>query len=404
MRTAKDILDTLPFIKEFEKEKVDFLLKLAELVEIPKGYVLTKQFEHSHSFYFLIDGLVNFSISVEDKTDEFSVGKSSEEYTPIGWSGFRSPRRYATTVTCEEKSVFIKWSHQNLEKFFEQEPHLGREFILFVLKKSVDLLYQVRVQLAKYNNTNWDTELGTPGGVANESEDISVPDPLTLLRQSPFFEVFPDSIIRRLAKAVQKRWYLNGERISNQGDNPRGIDILAYGKAVLCFTPETSDNGRDKLEESVALGQINRPGYFVGWVGADPGLTNDVTAVASRSSVVYHINRSDLQRILNQSPLLQLTMAKRLLWLVSIRLRNARAGLISQSYEREILAINNLIEQNSTQLSVNSLLHKVPHLLDSPLTLDDAFALLFRPLKRDWHAYASIFWEGSIKNTIFLKA
>lgn len=378
MQTNKEIINSLPFVKEFEKDKIDFLFTISELIEKPKRYILTKQFEQSHSFYFLLEGLVNFSISVEDKTDELSVGKSSEKFTPIGWSGFRNPKRYATTVRCEEHSFFIKWSHQNLEKFFEKEPRLGREFILFVLKKSVDLLHQVRIQLIKYNNTNWDIELGKTVRSIDEGEDISVPDPLTVLMQSPFFEVFPENIIRKLAKVAHKRWHLSGETIFNQGEIPKGIDILAYGKAVLCFAPESLNNNQVKIDESVALGLINHPGYFVGWVGADPSLTNDITAVASRNSVIYHISRYALDKILNQNPELALTFAKRLLWLVSIRLRNARAGLISQSYEREILAINNLIEQNSTQLSVNSPLHKVPHLLDNALTLDDAFQLLFK--------------------------
>lgn len=103
---------------------------------MPEHYVLTKQFEPSHSFCFLIEGLVNFSIAVEDKTDKFSVGKNSEKFTPVGWSGFRSPKRRYTTITCEKPCVLLKWNHQNLEKFFDQEPVLQREFLLFVLGKS----------------------------------------------------------------------------------------------------------------------------------------------------------------------------------------------------------------------------------------------------------------------------
>ena len=135
-----EIFNELPFVSNFEKDKTDFLLKIGELIEVPERYVLTKQFEPSHSFYFLIEGLVNFSISVEDRTDEFSVGKSDEKFTPVGWSGFRSPKRYYTTIVCEKPCVLLKWSHQNLERFFDQEPLLGREFLLFVLGKSINLL------------------------------------------------------------------------------------------------------------------------------------------------------------------------------------------------------------------------------------------------------------------------
>ena len=375
MREKREIFNELPFVSNFEKDKTDFLLKIGELIEVPERYVLTKQFEPSHSFYFLVEGLVNFSISVEDRTDEFSVGKSSEKFTPVGWSGFRSPKRYYTTIVCEKPCVLLKWSHQNLEKFFDQEPLLGREFLLFVLSKSINLLKHVRAELAEYNNVNWDIETGKTGGFSQEGKYISVPNPLQLLRQSPFFEVFPDRTLRQLAKATQKKYYLNNEPIFNQEDISKGIDILAYGKAVLCFSPDGSQGG---IEESVALHLINLPGYLIGWMGAASAGPNDVTAVASRNSVIYHISARNLHKILNQDPSLALALARRLLWLVSIRLRNARAGLISQRYEREILAISNLIEQNAMQLSVNSPIHKLPHLLNNPLTLDDAFRLLFR--------------------------
>ena len=375
MWEKKEIFSELPFVSNFEKDKTDFLLKIGELIEVPERYVLTKQFEPSHSFYFLIEGQVNFSISVEDKTDEFSVGKSSEKFTPVGWSGFRLPKRYYTTITCEKPCVLLKWSHQNLERFFDQEPLLGREFLLFVLGKSINLLTHVRAELAEYNNLSWDIEAGKTGDFSQEGKYISVPNPLALLRQSPFFEIFPDKTLRQLAKATQKKYYLNNEPIFAQGDTSKGIDILAYGKAALCFSPDGPQGG---IEESVALHLINLPGYLVGWMGAAPAGSNDVTAVASRNSVIYHISSRNLHKILSQDPHLALALARRLLWLVSIRLRNARAGLISQRYEREILAISNLIEQNAMQLSVNSPIHKLPHLLNSPLTLDDAFRLLFR--------------------------
>ncbi|MCY4262641.1 MAG: GDSL-type esterase/lipase family protein [Candidatus Dadabacteria bacterium] len=375
MREKEEIFNELPFIENFEKDKTDFLLKIGELVEVPKRYVLTKQFEPSHSFYFLIEGLVNFSITVEDRTDEFSVGKSDEKFTPIGWSGFRAPRRYYTTIICEKPCVLFKWSHRNLEKFFGQEPLLGREFLLFVLSKTTNLLKQVRTELAEYNNVNWDIDAGKTGTASQQGKYISVPNPLALMRQSPFFEVFPEKTLRRLAKAVQKKYYLNNEPIFSQGDVSKGIDILAYGKAVLCFSSEETQIA---IEESAALHLIKLPGYLVGWMGAAPAAANDVTAVASRNSVIYHISANSLDKILNHDPSTALALAKRLLWLVSIRLRNARAGLISQRYEREILAIGSLIEQNAMQLSVNSPIHKLPHLLNSPLTLDDAFQLLFR--------------------------
>lgn len=227
-----------------------------------------------------------------------------------------------------------------MEKFFGREPALGREFILFVLKKSVSLLHQVRVQLAGYDNINWDAEPGKSAVASGNTEGIPAPNPLSLIRHSPFFRGLPgknppQARKRRPEKILhQQRRHIHLGR-GLEGNGPS----LAYGKAALCFTPD-SDAG---IDESVALHLIDKQGYLVGWTGRVPGKTNDVMAVASRDSVVYHISGRSLDRIMNRDPALALQFAKRLLWLISIRLRNARAGLISQTYEREILAISNLI-------------------------------------------------------------
>ena len=189
MYDKTEIIKLLPFAGKFDEDKIGFLARIAEIAEAYKGNVISKQYENSHSLYFLLEGHVNFSISVEDKSDEFSVGKSTKKFTPIGWSGFRHPRRYATTVRCEEKSIFIKWSHDNLEKFFEQEPSLGREFIIFILNQSIDLLSHVRGQLAGLNDADWEHEIGSKYRTLNPEENIVIPEANTLFRNSPFFEI-----------------------------------------------------------------------------------------------------------------------------------------------------------------------------------------------------------------------
>jgi len=46
----KKTFNELPFIGNFDKTKTDFLLKISGLIKIPERYILTKQFEPSHSF------------------------------------------------------------------------------------------------------------------------------------------------------------------------------------------------------------------------------------------------------------------------------------------------------------------------------------------------------------------
>jgi len=160
---------------------------MLRLLKKKEGEQVSKQFEQSHSFYFLLSGEVNFSISVKNNSDEFSVGRSDEEFTPIGWSGFRSPNRYATTVTCNKPSILARWSHDDLSNYFEDEPLIGKEFLYFVLKKSVHLLNQLWAELSKFNNSDWYVDFGQDVGSMDENENIAIPEPLELLRQSPFF-------------------------------------------------------------------------------------------------------------------------------------------------------------------------------------------------------------------------
>ena len=100
---------TLPFSRVFPSQKTEKLLEMSQMLEKAGGSVLTRQFEQSHSFYLLLKGKVSLSIRVDNNTDDFSVGESDKKFTPVGWSGFRSPNRYATTVTCVENSILVKW-------------------------------------------------------------------------------------------------------------------------------------------------------------------------------------------------------------------------------------------------------------------------------------------------------
>ena len=77
-----------------------------------------------------------------------------------------------------------------------------------------------------------------------------------------------------------------------------------------------------------------------------------------------------------RDPLLALAVIRRLLWLGSTHLRAARALFISRRFEKEKLAISNLLEQSCTQLSVHSPLHVLPHLLRHQLTVGDAFGVI----------------------------
>lgn len=380
MNSLDQTIRNLPFLKRLGKEKVNKLLEQAQIVEFKKDQVISKQFEHSHSFYFLLDGEVNFSIRVENNTDVFSVGKSDEKFTPIGWSGFRVPGRYATTVTCETHCTLLKWSFDDLMTLFEEDPLIGKKFLCFVLQKAVHLLNQVWIELTKFNNSDWYVDFGQETESPDEQEDISVQSPIELLRQSPFFEIFSEQDLYKLSEIAEKKYYYGGDRVFTQGEQASGIDLLVSGRTAMCFSPEatTKPLDDDQVEDSASLRLVQKAGYIVGWAGTFDGFVNDCTAVATRNAVIYHFKKTSLDKLFKDNSVLALNFVKRLLWLLSNQLRNARARLISQHYELEITSIRNLMEQNAAQLSVTSALHKVAHLLTHTYTIGDAFNLLFQ--------------------------
>ncbi|MYK86976.1 MAG: hypothetical protein F4018_00680, partial [Acidobacteria bacterium] len=120
------------------------------------------------------------------------------------------------------------------------------------------------------------------------------------------------------------------------------------------------------------------PGSVVAIAGL-PGVdAHGASVVATRDCTVYRIDTERLGQALRDDPSLVLALVRRVLWLASMHLRAARALFISRRFEKERLAVGNLLEQSCTQLSVHSPLHTVPHLLGSQLTVGEAFAIIER--------------------------
>ena len=250
---------------------------------------------------------------------------------------------------------------------------------MFVISNCYNLFEQAKTQLVKGQNTEWDIsgDDDKPKYIF-ERENISVLDPFSLLKRSPFFETFSEDEIKKISKFVEKQWYLKGDIIFKQGEETTGFDILAYGKTANYFysKDENEKLSEEEIEDSSIISTISRPGYIVRWKISGDNPTNESTAIAVQDSVIYHIKLSNLLNVIEQDSHTAMKFTVRLLWLVSIRLRNLRARLISRGYEGEVLSVQNLIDQNSTQLSVSSPLHKLPHLLSNTITLDSAFETL----------------------------
>ncbi len=349
----------------------DRLAELAEEQRFEPGHVLTRQFAPATDVFLVAQGAVQFRNRIEEGNEDIDVGESKAAWTPVGWSGFLEPRRYSTTVLCKTDCRTLRLSHQVLATLFAAEPALGAGFLELVLRRCLEVLAERRSRIVRHSQTpvNFAQSLDAKG--EEEAYNRAPPPVMELFRQSAFFEVFQESQLRHFAQAVESRYFCRGEPIVEQGSRDSGLWVLATGRVALNYRPAG-------MKEAFALRTLSNPGSVVALAGIACIESSQTSVRAMRDCTLYRIDPQRLNPSLQREPQLALALVRRLLWLVASHLRAARAVFISRRFAQERLAIRNLLEQSCTQLSVNSLIHRLPHLLDSHLTLGDAFELLDR--------------------------
>ncbi len=349
----------------------DRLAELAEEQRFEPGHVLTRQFAPATDVFLVAQGAVQFRNRIEEGNEDIDVGESKAAWTPVGWSGFLEPRRYSTTVVCKTDCRTLRLSHQVLATLFAAEPALGAGFLELVLRRCLEVLAERRSRIVRHSQTpvNFAQSLDAKG--EEEAYNRAPPPVMELFRQSAFFEVFQESQLRHFAQAVESRYFCRGEPIVEQGSRDSGLWVLATGRVALNYRPAG-------MKEAFALRTLSNPGSVVALAGIACIESSQTSVRAMRDCTLYRIDPERLNPSLQREPQLALALVRRLLWLVASHLRAARAVFISRRFAQERLAIRNLLEQSCTQLSVNSLIHRLPHLLDSHLTLGDAFELLDR--------------------------
>ena len=321
--------------------------------------------------FLVAEGTVHFRNRIEEGNEDIDVGQSRAAWTPVGWSGFLEPRRYSTTVVCKTDCRTLRLSHRALATLFAADPTLGAGFLELVLRRCLDVLAERRARIVRHSQTpvNFGQSLDAKG--EEETYNRAPPPVMELFRSSAFFEVFEEPQLRLFAEAVESRYFCRGEPIVEQGSRDPGLWVLATGRVALNYRPAG-------MKDAFALRTLSNPGAVAALAGIACIESSQTSVQAMRDCTLYRIDPQRIQAALERSPRLALALVRRLLWLVASHLRAARAVFISRRFAQERLAIRNLLEQSCTQLSVNSLIHRLPHLLDSHLTLGDAFALLDR--------------------------
>ncbi len=369
------------------------VLSVSELIGEKAGVVLVSQNHRAEFFHLLLQGEVSFRMSVEATGQDLDVGSSSLAWTPVGWSGFRAPHRYATTVTTSRYSELLRFRTRELTELFDREPEAGRYFFTSLSKGAARLLIDVRERLLsslrkETSVSHWSQDnaerrsLTIPPRRRTTTEyryapllsrqeamvTNAAPDVSELLRRSPFFEDFPEGELSRIREVATVSYFCRGDLLQEQGKSADDFLVLADGRVRMEYT---SSSGR-----SAVLRTLNKPGQILGWCAAGASDLHDVSIRGTKDGSVLGVPASALMQLFRGTPELGCRFGAKTLWLISRQLRAARAHLVSESFDREVLAVENLIEQARTELSVTSPLHKLPHLLKSAVTLGDALAVV----------------------------
>ncbi len=97
-------------------------------------YVL-HQHDEANSVYFLLDGSVQFLLRFEG-VDDLLVGTTREPGAMIGWSVFRAPYRFTSSVRCEEPCTLLRVSRETFERIIDHDPQLG----YLILRRAASVL------------------------------------------------------------------------------------------------------------------------------------------------------------------------------------------------------------------------------------------------------------------------
>lgn len=385
--------DPLSLVPEEAQEK---LWTLGESVSLPAGAHIAQQYHQGRNFHFLKRGTVDFEIFLGSNATLMSVGTADTPFTPIGWSAFRAPFRYATTVVARTPVELLRFDIRQLEALFASDPILGWHFFRAVTRPAAHLLLEARERLIKNLRTSssvlsWGSAFDRASAFSRRGRhgrrDSSIPPTalakirseesmvtnaapavLDVLHQSAFFEELPEPFLGVLASRATIHHFCRGDVLSSQGDHPHSVQVLADGKVRLEYSGSSL--------RTVVLGMLSEPGTLLSAAAPGAGDVCDVTARATRDGSLVVLPTSELEATLKEYPTWACLFQKRVLWFLSRQLRATRAHLVSEAFDQEALAIENLLEQVRSELRVSSALHKLPHLLKAAVTLPDALMIV----------------------------
>ena len=328
-----------------------------------KDHIICDLHRAVKTFRWLISGVMDYYILLEDSAQEIMVCQIAAPLSTIGHVGLHAPGRYTyKTVVSSETATFFEVPIQQVDAYLKNDDNQ-------LLKQITGSLYQqLRVALQKQ------TELLQPVRFSPLPEDRQffmatedqVADSIKIMRCSPFLDQFTDSQLASLANLAERRDYEPFEILYTQDKNTNGLYILIDGEVSI-----------KRIEDSIEIKQraIANTGFIFGWSSFLN--QNDIcNAMTTKKTALYFISQQQLQAIFEQDKTFEYHFYHRLLWLITNQMNAAFLRYTGLLGKHNLQAVFQLIHNNASRLPLDSALHQVGHLLKNTNTKKLAYQCL----------------------------
>ncbi|MEP5434607.1 MAG: cyclic nucleotide-binding domain-containing protein, partial [Flavobacteriaceae bacterium] len=342
--------------QEISTEKLKEYFPKGVIKTYEKGYAISYIHKKVNTFRWLIEGSVNYYISLDSPESDILVCQNSEPFSTIGLNGFNTPKRftYKATVASAKASffeipfndldVYLKKGHQNvlLKNIGAKLYHVLRTALL----KQTELLSPVRFQPFVEDRQFFISPV-------TEQEEI-----VSLMRRSPFLDFFEEKNLMTLAALAERREYEPDEVLYVQDGSSNGLFILIHGEVTI-----------KRIENTIEIKQrsIKNSGFVFGW--SCLLREKDIcSAITNTKTSAYFIPECDLMKLFQRDDTFEGQFYQRLLWLMGNQLNAAFVRYVGLLGKHSLQAVYQLIKNNKSRLLLSSPLHQVPHLLKSMTT------------------------------------
>ncbi|MEN1785601.1 MAG: cyclic nucleotide-binding domain-containing protein, partial [Bacteroidota bacterium] len=332
--------------------------------EYHKGHTISDLHLEVKTFKWLLEGAMDYFITLEDSENTLLVCQISETLSALGHNGLHAPGRYTY------KAVVAS----DIARFFEipiadLKASIATDLTNKMLKGITTAFYgQLRTALLKQ------TELLQPVRFAplpkdreffmSPQEDSS--SIVKIMRCSPFLDQFQEDHLLQIAEIAERREYEPDELLYVQDQFTNGLYIMIEGTVSI-----------KRITGNVEIKQrsITNVGFIFGW-SCFLEKEDICNAITTEKTGVYFISYKQLRKVFKRDRNFERHFFSRLLWLISNQMNAAflrYAGLLGK---HNLQAVQQLIGNSKSRVPLNSPLHKVSHLLKNVNTKEMAYSCL----------------------------